>query len=562
MAAILRWAQTWNGSLVWTQTWGEGGAFFVDAQAPIAMAGSLTLAADVQIASATAFIVEPQAPIGLIGALGLAGALYIRVPWEPAVPLQIATMLGTLTISGELFYSTPAVFNVEPQSPVALLGALGIQAALQIATRFNVDPIAPIGLAGTLTADAALDIGRSFTLEPVAPIAMAGALTLAGDIQTAARTNLEPVAPIALQGVLGLAGDLVYSLPVPFDLEPVAPIAMAGQIATTAELTLRVPFAIEPQAPVSLAGSLGLAGDLLLGHPLELVTIAPAALAGQLGISAALRFAIPTTVPDVLGMTQADAAAAIEAARLVVVVVQAFSSDVPVGSVISQEPAGGSAAFVGDTVTITVSSGSIANDPKLIARRKKPNPNITFKRPKKREEGRAPPAEPKKAVASPLVVGLLARVGLALPAPAPAPDSAPIVPLEAPVVTVEAPTAPPAPELVSPANEPEPTDEQLLAARVDSLEHQVQLLRAELEALRRPPEPVQPTPRDPVHEALHAILPAIGDPVDLDAEPPALPEPEPAASTPSIAVATPRLTQEEIRRENERRVRLAIKRLL
>ena len=67
----------------------------------------------------------------------------------------------------------------------------------------------------------------------------------------------------------------------------------------------------------------------------------------------------PVTVPDVddPGTSQAAAISAIEAEGLVAAVVTAYSSTVPVGEVISQDPAAGSSVAPGSTVTITVSLG-------------------------------------------------------------------------------------------------------------------------------------------------------------------------------------------------------------
>ena len=216
-----------------------------------------------------------------------------------------------------------------------------------------------------------------------------------------------------------------------------------------------------------------------------------------------------------------------------------------------------------DTITfsdeaVAARPSGIASDPKLIARKKKPNPNIGFKPPKKKRE--ETPAEAKKVAASPLLLGLMAR-GLAKPRPAAADLPDPLVqilalptpePVAQPSIAVEEQEVPPA-----------PTPEQLLLARVDTLEQQMVQLRAELEALRKPPEPVQATPRDPVHEALHAILPALANPIDLEAEPPEPTPAHPDAGAIAAPVAEPpRLTRAQIDAENERRARLAAELLL
>lgn len=67
----------------------------------------------------------------------------------------------------------------------------------------------------------------------------------------------------------------------------------------------------------------------------------------------------PVAVPDVddAGTSQAAAVAAIEGAGLIAQVLTAYSSTIPAGEVISQEPAAGTLVAPGSTVTITVSLG-------------------------------------------------------------------------------------------------------------------------------------------------------------------------------------------------------------
>jgi serine/threonine-protein kinase len=62
-------------------------------------------------------------------------------------------------------------------------------------------------------------------------------------------------------------------------------------------------------------------------------------------------------VPNVVGMTEADAAQALEGQGLEVVPSPAYSDTVPVGQVIAQDPAGGTTVNRGSAVTVTVSQG-------------------------------------------------------------------------------------------------------------------------------------------------------------------------------------------------------------
>ena len=64
-------------------------------------------------------------------------------------------------------------------------------------------------------------------------------------------------------------------------------------------------------------------------------------------------------VPDVVGQPQNDAEAAIEAAGLTVgTITQQHSNSVPAGSVISQDPVGGTQVAPGSAVDLVVSLGA------------------------------------------------------------------------------------------------------------------------------------------------------------------------------------------------------------
>jgi hypothetical protein len=63
----------------------------------------------------------------------------------------------------------------------------------------------------------------------------------------------------------------------------------------------------------------------------------------------------PVPVPDVVGLTQADAEQAITAAGLTVgTIIQAYDNTVPVGNVVSQNPSAGSAVAPGSTVDLII----------------------------------------------------------------------------------------------------------------------------------------------------------------------------------------------------------------
>jgi len=66
------------------------------------------------------------------------------------------------------------------------------------------------------------------------------------------------------------------------------------------------------------------------------------------------------TIPDVKGMTQAEATTTLEAAGLVVEVLEAYSDTVPSGQVLGQAPSKGLQTAPGATVTVAVSKGPAA----------------------------------------------------------------------------------------------------------------------------------------------------------------------------------------------------------
>jgi hypothetical protein len=68
--------------------------------------------------------------------------------------------------------------------------------------------------------------------------------------------------------------------------------------------------------------------------------------------------ATPTPVPSVVGSSQADAVATLQAAGFAVVVTQTPSDTVPAGSVVTQVPQAGVVATQGSEVSIVVSTGS------------------------------------------------------------------------------------------------------------------------------------------------------------------------------------------------------------
>ena len=126
------------------------------------------------------------------------------------------------------------------------------------------------------------------------------------------------------------------------------------------------------------------------------------------------------TVPDVTGLTQAQAVAAIEGAGFVAAVITASSDTVLEGLVISQDPLGGASAASGATVTITVSTGAGVDplDPKYLGRAH--NTRVRWLRKKDEEAPTEPLPEVEPPVPGPVGEVARGRGGLNLPSPQPA----------------------------------------------------------------------------------------------------------------------------------------------
>jgi len=66
-------------------------------------------------------------------------------------------------------------------------------------------------------------------------------------------------------------------------------------------------------------------------------------------------------VPNVLGMTGADATAALEAQGFTVATVLAFSNAVPLGAAVAQDPAAGTNVRRGSQIVVRISSGPLVS---------------------------------------------------------------------------------------------------------------------------------------------------------------------------------------------------------
>jgi beta-lactam-binding protein with PASTA domain len=99
--------------------------------------------------------------------------------------------------------------------------------------------------------------------------------------------------------------------------------------------------------------------DVFAVNDTQTPAIAASVVASMTDLIAALAPPPPSdvTVPDVVGQTETDADAAITGVGLVAGATQAPNDTVPAGSVVSQDPAGGTTVATGSTVNIVVSTG-------------------------------------------------------------------------------------------------------------------------------------------------------------------------------------------------------------
>jgi beta-lactam-binding protein with PASTA domain len=152
----------------------------------------------------------------------------------------------------------------------------------------------------------------------------------------------------------GTSVDLVVSLGILMvDVPDVVGLAQAAAEAaiTSASLVVgNVTTAYSPTVPAGVVISQNPAGGASI----------PAGSTVDIEVSLGVE---PVTVPNVVGMAQAAAEAAITSASLVVGnVTTAYSPTVPAGDVISQNPAGGSSAAPGTSVDLVVSLGILMVD--------------------------------------------------------------------------------------------------------------------------------------------------------------------------------------------------------
>ncbi len=287
----------------------------------------------------------PGAPVSVVVSLGVR---MIAVPdlsgmtaaGAEAVLLGADLTLGAVT---EVNSDTVPAGQVMGQSPAPGVEVLE-GTAVAVTVSLGPLPVAVPNVTGMAQAAAAAALsGAGLAAGPVSE--SYSATVPAGSVisqNPAAGTLVLPGAAVALEVSKGPApaGDI----PVP-NLAGMTQ-AQAGAALTAAELSLgTVSEVYNATVP---------AGQVISQSPAAGVEVA-AGTAVNLTVS---RGPEPVVVPDVTGMTQANAAAALTGAGLDVgQVVQAFSDTIPVGRVISQDPAADAEVPPGTAVDLEVSKG-------------------------------------------------------------------------------------------------------------------------------------------------------------------------------------------------------------
>jgi len=158
--------------------------------------------------------------------------------------------------------------------------------------------------------------------------------------------------PRCLYALLGVLTAVILLTGCPRDTSMATVPYLSGLLRSDAEAALTHAGLTPGQITTSYSEVIG-AGRVLTQNPYPGISVAQGtavALVISLG-------AVPADVPDVVGMAQADAEAALSAAGFGAAVTEVFSETVEAGYVAGQSPEGGESAPLGSDVQIEVSKG-------------------------------------------------------------------------------------------------------------------------------------------------------------------------------------------------------------
>ena len=194
----------------------------------VAVSGSLAASGDLDIAAAAGFrsavalwpygfgagatvglTIEQSGSISVTGAASLSGDITLNTEWEFVAPLEVQTIVGTLSASGDLSIGAPAALTLAQSGAIAVAGTLGATGNLSYAVALSQS--GAVAVAGSVAASGDLTItpGIDVTLTQTGAIAASGEVALVGDLFAATGPfTLSQSGVIAVSGAAAVAGDI------------------------------------------------------------------------------------------------------------------------------------------------------------------------------------------------------------------------------------------------------------------------------------------------------------------------------------------------------------------
>ena len=312
--------------------------------------GTVTTAYDANVPAGS---VISQNPSGGTSALpGTAVTLVVSLGVQPVtVPTVVgeaqATAAASIVAAGLVVGTVTTAYdaNVPAGSVISQNPSGGTSAlpgtAVTLVVSLGVQPVTVPTVVGEAQATAAASI--------VAAGLVVGTVTTAYDANVPAGSVISQNPSGGTSALPGTAVTLVVSLGV----QPVTVPTVVGEAQATAAASIVAAGLVVGTVTTAYDANVP-AGSVISQNPSGGTSALPGTavtLVVSLGVQ-------PVTVPNVVGEAQATAAASIVAAGLVVgTVTTAYDANVPAGSVISQNPSGGTSALPGTAVTLVVSLG-------------------------------------------------------------------------------------------------------------------------------------------------------------------------------------------------------------
>ena len=282
------------------------------------------------------------APVDLVVSTGPCPRIVPEVAGMTRTDAEAAITSANLTVGTitQEYSDTVPVGNVISQDPLAGVSVV-IGSAVNLVISLGQQMVTVPGVVGMAQADAEADItGAGLTVGIVTQ-------EYSDTIPAGEVISQDPLVGVSV--VIGSAVNLVISLGQQMVTVPgVVGMAQAEAEAAIAGANLTVGTITQEYSDTVPAG------DVISQDPLAGVSVVIGS-AVNLVISLGQQM-LP--VPNVVGMTQTDAEAAITGAGLTVATItQEYSDTIPVGNVISQDPLAGVSVVIGSAVNLVISLG-------------------------------------------------------------------------------------------------------------------------------------------------------------------------------------------------------------